>query len=81
MGVDGGAGPATQSGLCGAFIPFIIRRPFSHGEFVWAVTMNQYLFGGPTILPRLSGMPRAWFRCGSSKTPQRRDMICRLVFD
>jgi hypothetical protein len=59
----------------------IVLGPFSHGAFVWAVTMNQYLFGGPTVLLRLSGIPKAWLRCGSSKTPQRRDMTCRLVFD
>ena len=36
-----------------------VLGPFSHGAFVWAVTMNQYLFGGPTVLPQLSGIPKA----------------------
>jgi hypothetical protein len=34
-----------------------VLGPFSHGAFVW--TMNQYLFAGPTVLPRLSGIPKA----------------------
>jgi hypothetical protein len=36
-----------------------VLGPFSHGAFVWAVTMYQYLFGGPTVLPQLSGIPQA----------------------
>ena len=36
-----------------------VLGPFSHGAFVRAVTMNQYLFGGPTVLPQLSGIPKA----------------------
>ena len=36
-----------------------VLGPFSHDAFVWAVTMNQYLFGGPTVLPQLSGIPKA----------------------
>jgi hypothetical protein len=41
--------------------------------------MNQYLFGGPTILRRLSGFPKAWFRYGSSSTSQSWFTVSRLV--
>jgi hypothetical protein len=40
---------------------------------------SQYLFGGPSILRRLGGIPKAWFKYGSSTTSQSWFIVSRLV--
>ena len=58
------------------------HRRVIHVSSRWRVRvdsdMNQW---GPTILRRLCGFPKAWFRCGSSSASQSRFIISRLVRD
>jgi hypothetical protein len=43
---------------------------------------SQRLLGhGPNVIREFCGIPKAWFRCGSSSTSQSRVMICRFVSD
>jgi hypothetical protein len=55
------------------------RETHSRGQTASSCGYCQPLFGGPSIWRRLSGVPKAWLRCGSSSTSQSRFMVSRLV--
>ena len=61
-------------------IRIAVERPRQPREN--SLPRSQRLLGyGPNVIREFCGIPKAWFRCGSSSTSQSRVMICRFVSD